>query len=164
MKGKSALTYVLDTHNACSFEEQKRITKKFPDPAKISGELKDMEEEDEDGASLIKWTIINNPKDYDEWVSIDKDGNIECDFGQIFDQSIRIEVTKHHHVKHAAGIIISSDPLHQYFPMEWDPKLEANICGQEYVDLEKCGACKVDILGLAALDKIQMVLEMQYES
>ena len=74
-----------------------------------------------------------------------------------FEQAIRLEGTKRSQSKHAAGIVISQEPLDKVCPMLYDKKSGEMIAGMEIGDLESMGHVKFDILGIAMLDKIHGV-------
>lgn len=74
-----------------------------------------------------------------------------------------MEGTKSNQSKHAAGIAISSDPLHELCPMVYDSKNEQLIAGMEMQDLENIGIIKFDILGVAMLDKVMTIQDLLYE-
>lgn len=61
---------------------------------------------------------------------------------------------------HAAGIVISNDPLMDYVPLVRDTK-EGNLLTQyDMKDLSELGLLKLDMLGLKTMDLIQKTIEM----
>lgn len=156
LKGRGALKEVLRVHDNLSFEEMNNITKHIPDEAKIADELQEIKEE-EGSASIIRWALENDPDKFKEWCEIDENGQLTGPLAKRFEQAIRIEGTKFHQSKHAAGVAISAKPLGSICPMIYDTKTNQNIAGLEMNDLDSLGVIKFDILGIALLDKIMFV-------
>jgi DNA polymerase-3 subunit alpha len=156
LKGRGALKEVLRVHNNISFEEMNNITKHIPDEAKIADELQEIREE-EGSASIIRWALENNPEKFKEWCEIDENGQLTGPLAKRFEQAIRIEGTKFHQSKHAAGVAISAQPLNEICPMIFDTKTDQHIAGLEMNDLDALGVIKFDILGIALLDKIMFI-------
>jgi len=162
MQGRSALKDVLNAHEACTFDEMNRITEHIPDESKIMDDLQEMEEEDGD-SSIIKWALENNAEKLREWAYIDEKGEIQSDngnFGNLFAQAIRLEGIKRGQGKHAAGLLICPIPLVGVVPMVYDKSSDELICGLEFKDAENIGLTKVDVLGIAALDKLMGVTDL----
>jgi DNA polymerase-3 subunit alpha len=159
MKGRGALKDVLRAYGNISFDDMNKITKNIPDEAKISDELQEMKKEYGE-ASIIKWTLENNPKELKEWCSIDDNGNLTGPLSKRFEQAIRLEGTKTNQSKHAAGVVIAPEPLTNICPMVYDTKNKNLIAGMEMQDLENIGVIKFDILGVAVLDKIMNISNM----
>lgn len=159
MKGRSALKDVLRSQGNISFEEMNQITKFIPDEAKIADELAEMKEETGE-ASIIRWALENNSKQLKDWCFIDDDGNLQGPLAKSFEQAIRLEGTKINQSKHAAGICICDEPLHEICPMIYDSKNSKPIAGMEMQRLESIGIIKFDILGIALLDKIMCVQDL----
>jgi DNA polymerase-3 subunit alpha len=156
LKGRGALKEVLRVYNNMSFEEMNNITKNIPEESKIADELQEIREE-EGEASIIRWALENNPEKFKDWCEIDKNGQLIGPLAKRFEQAIRIEGTKFHQSKHAAGIAISARPLSEICPMIFDPKTDQFIAGLEMNDLDALGVIKFDILGIALLDKIMFI-------
>lgn len=156
LKGRGALKEVLRVYDNISFEEMNNITKHIPDEAKIADELQEIKEE-EGEASIIKWSLENNPDKFKDWCEIDENGQLKGPLAKRFEQAIRIEGTKYNQSKHAAGIAIGAKPLDQICPMIFDNKTQQNIAGLEMNDLDSLGVIKFDILGIALLDKVMHV-------
>lgn len=154
MKGRGAIKDVFRAVNKpdMTFEEINMITKNIIEEHKISDELQKMKQ-DTGEASIIKWCLENTPDKLSEWCRIDDDGNLSGPQADIFEQSIRLEGTKSYQSKHAAGIVISPEPLYQICPMVPDKETGRPMAGFEMGDLEGVGGLKVDILGITALDK-----------
>lgn len=156
IKGRGALKDVLRVYGNISFDEMNKITKNIPDEAKISDELQQMKE-DTGEASIIRWALENNSDKLKEWCYIDENNKLQGPLAKRFEQAIRLEGTKSNQSKHAAGIAISSEPLHETCPMVYDTKNKQTIAGMEMQDLESIGVIKFDILGIAMLDKIMNI-------
>ncbi len=160
MQGRAAVKDVFKAYADLSNDDINRITKLIPDPAKVAGELQEMKEETGD-SSLIRFALEEKPADFAEWgVGIDENGNVTGELGPRFEQAMRLEGTKIIQSKHAAGVIISPEPLEEYCPMVYDTKKKMLVAGMEMNDLEALGMVKLDILGIALLDKIMGIQEI----
>jgi len=156
LKGRGALKEVLRVYGNISFEETNRITENIPDEAKIADELQEMKEEYGE-ASIIRWALENNSEKLKQWCYVDDSNQLAGPLAKRFEQAIRLEGTKCHQSKHAAGVAISALGLNELCPMIHDTKTGQNIAGLEMTDLESLGIVKFDILGVALLDKIMQV-------
>lgn len=159
IKGRGALKDVCRAYGGISFEEINRITKHFPEEAKIAGELKQMDEADR---SIIRWALENRASKLAEWCQLTDDGKLIGPMADRFAQAIRLEGVKSAPSKHAAGIVIAPQPLHQMCPMVQDTNNKVMIAGLEMNDLESIGMLKFDVLGILMLDRlegIQKILE-----
>ncbi len=155
LQGRSALKEVLRVFNACSFAEMNTITKKLPNEAEISDHLAEMDEEDR---SIIRWTLINRPKDLIDFCSIREDGSLDGEYAEFFELAIRLEGTFKTQGKHAAGVVISAQPLHKVCPMVKQRDVNGEkIAGLEMADLEALGHVKFDVLGINLLDKLMKI-------
>ena len=159
LKGRGALKEVLRVYGDISFEETNRITENIPDEAKIADELQEMREEYGE-ASIIRWALENEGDKLSQWCSIDSEGVLSGPLSKRFEQAIRLEGTKCHQSKHAAGVAVSAQNLDEICPMIYDNKTEQTIAGLEMADLESLGVVKFDILGVALLDKIMNIRDM----
>ena len=159
MKGRGALKEVLRVYGNISFDEMNKITKYIPDEAKIADELQEMKE-DTGEASIIRWALENNIDKLKEWCYISDDETLAGPLAKRFEQAIRLEGTKSNQSKHAAGIVISQDPLKTVCPMIYDSKNKQTIAGMEMQDLEGLGVIKFDVLGIAMLDKIMTISDI----
>ena len=159
MKGRGALKEVLRVYGNISFEEMNKITKYIPDEAKIADELQEMKE-DTGEASIIRWALENNIDKLKEWCYISDDDTLAGPLAKRFEQAIRLEGTKSNQSKHAAGIVISKEPLKTVCPMIYDSKNKQTIAGMEMQDLESLGVIKFDVLGIAMLDKIMTISDI----
>lgn len=157
LQGKSAIKEVLRIHEACSFAEMNAISNCIPDEAKISDQLAEMDDEDR---SIIKWALIHNAEALADFCKLNDDGKLEGDYAQYFDEAIKIEGTFKSQGKHAAGVVISAEPLYKVCPMVKQKGSSEKIAGLEMSDLEALGNVKFDILGINLLDKIMYIKEM----
>jgi DNA polymerase-3 subunit alpha len=158
LKGKAALTRTMAARGNISFEEQKAITKCLPEPASVSDELQDIEEEYGYSSSII-WALENTPDKLKNWCYL-KDNKLEGRFAKIFEQAIRIEHTKIIAGKHAAGIVISNDPISKSCPMVLDNKGKGMLAGFEGPSCEEVGLLKLDCLAIRGLDKVMDVVNI----
>lgn len=157
LQGRSAIKEVLRINEACSFAEMNTITKSVPNEAEISDQLAEMEDEDR---SIIKWALINRAKELQDFCYLNEDGEILGDYAEYFKQAIAIEGTFKTQGKHAAGVVISANPLHKVCPMVKQKNGLEKIAGLEMSDLESLGHVKFDILGIALLDKLMKIEEL----
>lgn len=155
LAGKSAVDEVLNAHDI-PFEIRKTITKIFPDKARISEELQDMADKGEE-PSIIRYTLDIYRNELMEWVRQNDDGTLEGEYARHFEQAIRLEGVKKSRSKHAAGVIISDEPLSGRCPLRYDEGENAWVADMEYQQLEKMGLMKLDVLGIAQLDKMEGV-------
>lgn len=154
LQGKSAIKEVLRIHEACSFAEMNAISNCIPDEAKISDQLVDMDDEDR---SIIRWALINNADQLSDFCKLSEDGKLEGEYAEYFDQAIKIEGTFKSRGKHAAGVVISAQPLQNVCPMVKQKGSIEKIAALEMSDLEALGHVKFDILGISLLDKLMYI-------
>lgn len=157
LQGRSAIKEVLRVNNACGFGEMNEITKYIPDEAAISDQLAEMDEEDR---SIIRWALLNNADDLRDYCHIDDDGNLKGDYSEYFEQAIDIEGTFKTQGKHAAGVVISAEPLYEVCPMGNQKHGTEKIAVLEMADLEALGHVKFDVLGINLLDKLMYIEEL----
>lgn len=157
LQGKSAIKEVLRVNEACSFAEMNAISNCIPDEAKISDQLAEMDDEDR---SIIRWALINNADELRDFCRINDDGKLEGEYAEYFDQAIKIEGTFKTQGKHAAGVVISAEPLQKVCPMVKQKGSHEKIAGLEMSDLEALGHVKFDVLGINLLDKIMKIEEI----
>lgn len=151
LMGRSALKEVLRIEEAASFAEMNEITEWIPDQAQIADELEQTGEE-----SIIRWALTNRGDKLSQWCVLNEDGTLEGPLAEYFAKAIAIEGTHKSQGKHAAGVIISSEPLTQCCPMVRDKDGEP-VAGMEMGDLESIGLVKFDILGLNLIDKLMAI-------
>ena len=153
LKGRAALKRVMAARGNIGFSEQNAITSHILDEAKISDELQDMK--DELGtASVITWALENRQDKLKEWCYVDDDGNLQGKFAKIFEQAIRLEDTKIIQSKHAAGVVVSPQPIYDVCPMVIDKEGKGQLAGFEGPSCEDAGLLKLDVLGIKMLDKV----------
>jgi DNA polymerase-3 subunit alpha len=161
LQGRSAIKEVLRVYEACSFGEMNEITKYIPNEAEISDQLADMDDEDR---SIIRWALINNSKELQDFCYINENGDLDGNYAEFFEKAIRIEGTFKTQGKHAAGVVISAQPLHKVCPMVKTKDSNEKIAGLEMADLESLGHVKFDILGLSLLEKLMHIKEIAREN
>ena len=157
LQGRSAIKEVLRINEACSFSEMNAITKSVPNEADISDQLAEMDDEDR---SIIRWSLINRADDLRDFCHITDDGKLEGDYAEYFQQAIDIEGTFKTQGKHAAGVVISKEPLHKVCPMIKQKGTTEKIAGLEMLDLEALGHVKFDVLEINLLDKLMKIKEL----
>jgi DNA polymerase-3 subunit alpha len=159
MKGRAALKDVFRAYGNIPIKEQNDITKLLPDPAKIAGELQEMEDK-EGESSLIRYTLENDKKGLlKQWCYIDDDGELKGPLAKQFEQAINMEGTKVAQSKHAGGVIISPLPFNEVCPLIYDTKAKNQICSLSLEDAESCGLMKLDCLGIITLNRIEDMIE-----
>jgi len=153
LKGRASLKRVMSARGNISFDEQNAITKNIVDESKIADELGDIKAE-YGISSVILWALENNSGKLKEWCTIGEGGKLEGRMAKIFEQAIRLEGTKIISGKHAAGIVISAQPISESCPMVLDKQGQYQLAGFEGPSCEDVGLLKLDCLGLSALDKL----------
>jgi DNA polymerase-3 subunit alpha len=152
LMGRAALKEVLRVHEACSFGEMNIVTQAIPQEAEISDQLQDA-----DTNSVITWALQHTPELLNSYCTMDQNGKCYGEYARYFEQAIRLEGTYKSTGKHAAGLIISAQPLNEVCPMVHDKHSNEKIAGMGMGDLESMGHVKFDILGVALLDKLMAV-------
>jgi len=161
LKGRAALTRVMQAQGNILFDEQKAITRCIQDEAQVVDELKDIE--DEYGySSTILWALENSAQKLKNWCYLEN-GKIKGRMGPIFEQAIRLEHTKIISGKHPAGIVISDDPISNSCPMVADKKGSAMLAGFDGPACEEVGLLKFDCLTVRGLDKVMDVEKILQE-
>ena len=152
MQGKGAVKEVLRVNNACDFDTMNKITKEIPDENAISDQLEETGE-----SSVLRWTLLYEPKSLADWVHMNEDETLGGDYAQYFAQAMRLEGTYKSQGVHAAGIIISGEKLDKICPMIHNKNSDEKIAGMYMGDLEAMGLTKFDFLNVAVLDKLMAV-------
>jgi|TARA_R110001583_G_scaffold49462_2_gene154932 DNA polymerase III subunit alpha len=156
LKGRAALKRVMAARGNIGFDEQNTITSHILDEAKIADELQDMK--DELGtSSVITWALENKTDKLKDWCYVDDNGNLQGRFAKIFEQAIRLEDTKIIQSKHAAGVVISPQPIYDVCPMVLDREEKNLLAGFEGPSCEDVGLLKLDVLGIKMLDKVMEI-------
>lgn len=151
MDGKMAIKEVfrvLDKHPK-SYEIANNICSYMIETDKVQDEL-ELEKEDNPDYNIINYCIDNIPKVaefYEEYT-------------EEFDIAIKLSNSIKSTGKHAAGIVIASQPLEQLFPVALDKKSGEFLVALEMANAEYVGAVKYDILGVAAYDKMYSIDQM----
>lgn len=153
--GRAALKAVFTGVGDMSFEEINKITSIIEDKSKISDELELMKEQGRD-PSVILWALENKSDRLRQWAYLEND-EIKGPNADEFRRAIKLEGVKSAQAKHAAGVVITTDPLAEMVPILYDKDTQESIVGLEYEDAEKMGCLKLDLLGLASLSKMQKV-------
>lgn len=158
LQGKGALKEVLRIHNVCDYSEMNKITESIPDEAAIADKLEEMRDAGEN-PSIIQWSLEHEAKELSEWASLEN-GEIVGPLAEFFKQAIRIEGSYKSVGIHAAGLVISQEPLRDICPLV--PNKEGNelVIGFDMQDAELAGLMKADILVTAVLDKLSFVNEL----
>lgn len=152
LEGRSAIREVLRIQNVCDTNTINQISKKLPEKNKITDKLEEAKED-----SIIRWTLTHEPERLKDFCSMDDQGNLVGDLAQYFEQAIRIEGVYKTQGKHAAGIVICQDNIGDICPMIYHDESKEKITGLDMKSVEKVGLVKLDVLGVAALDKLQYV-------
>ncbi len=116
---------------------------------KVQDELEILKEDDP------KYNIINYCID-----NIPKIAEFAKEYEEEFNLAIKLSNCIKNSGKHAAGIVIASQPLSTLFPISLDKKTNEFVVALEMADAESVGAVKYDILGVAAYDKMYSIDEM----
>jgi len=120
-----------------SFEDSNMITSLIPDQLKIT--LKEALETE----PRLKELVDNNPK-----------------AKKLFDLSFRLEGLTRHASKHAAGIVISPEPVDEVLPVYVPSKTNELVTQYAMTELESLGFLKIDFLGLKNLTLIDRALKL----
>lgn len=150
LQGRSVLKEVLRVNESCGFSEMNAMTKHIPDEAAISDELKKM---DEDERSIIRWALIHKKSELEPFCTINED-KLTGDYAEQFAQAIKLEGTYKNMGTHAAGIVISQEPIINICPVI------NGIAQMEMGPLEDLSLVKLDILGVSVLSKLMRIEEL----
>lgn len=118
------------------FQDSNNLTNLIPNQLKIS--LKEALEQE----PQIQEMIDNNPS-----------------VKELFDICFKLEGLTRHASKHAAGVVISPEPLHTVLPLYIPPKTDELVTQYAMTELEGVGFLKMDFLGLKNLTVIKKALE-----
>jgi DNA polymerase-3 subunit alpha len=119
------------------FEDSQNITDLIPEQLKIT--LKEAIEQE----PRLKQLIASSSK-----------------VREIFDVAFRLEGLTRHASKHAAGVVITPQPVIDMLPVYVPPKSEELVTQYAMNDLELLGFLKMDFLGLKNLTLIKRVVDM----
>jgi DNA polymerase III subunit alpha len=120
-----------------SFEDSNAMTNLIPEQLKIT--LTEAIEQEPRLAELIN----NNPRTK-----------------HIFDIAFKLEGLTRHASKHAAGIVISPEPIDEVLPVYIPPKSNELVTQYAMTELEAIGFLKIDFLGLKNLTLIDRVIHL----
>jgi DNA polymerase-3 subunit alpha len=84
--------------------------------------------------------------------------------GELWQIAKRLEGLSRHAGKHAAGVVISDEPLIEHVPLYRDPKSEEIITQYPMGPIERLGLLKMDFLGLRTLTVIANAVQLVAES
>lgn len=118
-----------------TFEDSNAITTLIPEQLKIT--LQESLEQE----PRLKELIETNPKAQ-----------------KLFDLALRLEGLTRHASKHAAGIVISPEPIDEVLPIYVPPKTTELVTQYAMTELESLGFLKMDLLGLKNLTLIKKVI------
>lgn len=118
-----------------TFEDSNAITNLIPEQLKIT--LQESLEQE----PRLKELIETNPKAQ-----------------KLFDLALRLEGLTRHASKHAAGIVISPEPIDDVLPIYVPPKTTELVTQYAMTELESLGFLKMDLLGLKNLTLIKKVI------
>lgn len=148
IKGKAAIKDVFrikDVPNG--YEIANQICKFVGEESKIAADIQEMKDAGEDDYNILRWSI-DNSEDFRKYYEDPK-------YKDLIDQAVRCEGVIRGTGKHAAGVIISDEPLYENFPVVLDTKSKQPMIGFSKKKAEKVGGCKIDILGVAVLSKLK---------
>ena len=128
------------------FKDVNKLTKLIPSRIQSN-------EEDEEEKIALK-DVVKKIKELNELVN--KDENIRT----LIDYANSLEGIKSNVSTHAAGVVISRDPLTNYLPLYKEPKEDAVVLTQfEKNCIEKIGLLKMDFLALKTLTVMKETVE-----
>lgn len=84
-------------------------------------------------------------------------------YPRLFEAALRLENKPRHVSIHAAGVIISGNPVLDTVPLQYNAGRELLSTAWDMYDCEEAGLIKLDILGLETLDVIQETVELVYK-
>ncbi len=119
------------------FEDSNALTDLIPDQLKIT--LKEALEQEQ----ALKDLLNNNAR-----------------VAKLFDIAFRLEGITRHASKHAAGIVISPEPIDEVLPVYVPPKTTDLVTQYAMTELESLGFLKMDLLGLKNLTLIDRTLTL----
>jgi DNA polymerase III subunit alpha len=119
------------------FEDSNAISAMIPDQLKIT--LKEAIEQEPKLKELIEHNI---------------------QVSKVFDIAFRLEGVTRHASKHAAGIVISPEPIDEVLPVYVPSKSTELVTQYAMTELETLGFLKIDLLGLKNLTLIERALQL----
>lgn len=160
LKGRASLKRVMGSTGKIPFLMQNAITDNILEEAQIGDELQEMKDQ-RGSSSIIQWSLEHSPEKFKDWVVL-TDNGLEGDYAHIFEQAMRLENTKIIQSKHAAGVVISPEPISKVCPMvhSSDDSDVGLVAGFEGPSCEDVGLLKLDVLGIRMLDKMMDVAKI----
>jgi DNA-directed DNA polymerase III PolC len=153
IQGKAAIKDVFRARNVPGgFDLANAIAALIPSEAEIADDLQKLKEEGVE-SGLIEWAIGNVPG---------MDAYYE-DYKTYIDQAIRIEGINKAQSRHPSAVVITPKPVAEIFPMAYDSRSKQKIVAHDMKTLEKQGGIKIDILGVAILDKLSLATKLANE-
>jgi DNA polymerase III subunit alpha len=119
------------------FEDANAITDLIPDQLKIT--LKESLEQSQQMADLV---------------------NSNAEVKKLFDIALKLEGLTRHASKHAAGLVISPEPIEEVLPLYVPPKSTELVTQYAMTELESLGFLKMDMLGLKNLTLIDKAVKI----
>jgi DNA polymerase-3 subunit alpha len=123
------------------FEDSNMISALIPDQLKISL-AESLEQEPQ-----LQQLIDSNPK-----------------IKHLFDIAFKLEGITRHASKHAAGIVITPEPIDSMLPVYIPPKTNELVSQYAMTELESLGFLKIDLLGLKNLTLVKKAVNLIRES
>jgi len=120
-----------------SFEDSNMITNLIPEQLKIT--LHEALEQE----PRLQQLIDSNPK-----------------IKHLFDIAFRLEGVTRHASKHAAGVVVTPEPVDSMLPIYIPPKTTELVSQFAMTELESVGFLKIDLLGLKNLTLIKKALDL----
>lgn len=147
--GRGALKEVMG-YDGIPFSQVNLLTKLIVEESKVTDQM-----EDTGHKSVLSWMLEFRPKILKEYVTLKDNGELAGDYADYFRKAMKIEGTIKAITQHASGIVISADKILDTCPvMNRDGR---DIAVMEMRDLESIGLVKVDVLGVAVLDKLMHI-------
>ncbi len=87
---------------------------------------------------------------------IEKDSRVQ----KLFDVALSLEGLTRHASTHAAGVVVTPEPLTEYLPLYVDPKSHGQVTQFDMGFVEKIGLVKFDFLGLKTLTVIDNAVRL----
>lgn len=135
-----------------SFELANEICQFIPNEAEIMDEIQQAKDEGEEDYNILQWSLDNSTSIQEYY----EDPKIK----EVFDQAMECEGIIRGQGRHPSAIVITPKKIDECFPMVLDTKTKNKIAGYDMKDIEKLGAVKYDLLGIAILDKLKMCQDL----
>lgn len=161
LQGKSAIKAVLSAWEILDHTQQKDISDRIQQKDKISDKLADFKEET-GSDSILLYTLTHEPAALEAWVKL-VDGKLEGELAPFFEIAIELEGSIKTESRHASALIISNRPIYEVAPMVKDKSKPHLLCAFDMYSFESAGLVKFDILGLRALDGLDVVNKLLKE-